>query len=235
MKTINCLIVDDEPVAQRIIEGYLEEIPGFVIIGTCNNAIEAFGKLQSAQIDLLFLDIEMPKIKGLDFLRSLKDPPQVILTTAYREFALEGYELEVLDFLLKPISFERFLKAIAKYKKLVPEQNTYQSFTQWTNPIISLKSEGKTYRLHPDELLYIEGMSNYIKVYLKDKNIIVYSSLGRILKKLPSHFIRIHKSYIVNKQHIAAYTNEIVEINQVQLPIGQTYRRQVAGALVGEI
>lgn len=226
MKKIKCLIVDDEPIAQRILEGYLTDLSDFELVQKCKNALEAREVLTKQDVDLMFLDIEMPKIKGLSFLRTLQQAPAVIITSAYREYALEGYELEVLDYLLKPISFERFLKAVNLYKKLyfknkspLPKQKASQD--------LYVKSNRKTVKISMDWILYIEGMNNYIKIHTKDEVHVVYDSLSHILKRLPGSFFRIHKSFIVNHIHITAFTKEYVELGGKQLPIGNAYQREV--------
>ena len=220
-----CLIVDDEPVAQRIIASYLADIPGMQLAASCSNAIEAMSVLERETIDLIFLDIEMPRIKGLDFLKSLHRPPAVIIVTAYRDFALDGFDLGVVDYLLKPISFERFFQAINKYRK---ELNRVTIPGQ---PFIFLKSDRKTYKIDTTRILYIEGMSNYVKVVLNDRKLVVYDSLNAIAEKLPATFIRIHKSYIINTGLIDAYSNEYVEIGGTQVPLGGSYRKDTLAKL----
>lgn len=226
MNTIKCLIVDDEPVAQRIIAGYLADLPGFEVVDTCLHAIAAMQVLQSKQVDLMFLDIEMPKLKGLAFLKSLQHPPQVIITTAHREYALEGFELEVLDYLLKPISFERFFKAVNRYQKL---QQAVSKATPETpaNRFIYVKSERKTVKLLEADLLYLEGMNNYIILHTRTDSHIVYTSLSEMLNRLGASFLRIHKSYAINRQHIRSYTKEVVEIGAKELPIGKVFKEVV--------
>ncbi len=221
MSKIKCLIVDDEPIAQRIIVSYLNDLDDYEVVATCNNAIQANQVLQKEAIDLMFLDIEMPKIKGLAFLKTLSNPPAVIITTAYREFALEGFELDVIDYLLKPISFQRFFKAINKFSaKRTPP-------TTASNPsekIIHLKSDRKMLRLNEAAIKYIEGMSNYVLVHVDQQKYPVYISLTEIKRKLGADFIRIHKSYIINKRFVHSFTKEIVEIDGKELPIGKSYR-----------
>jgi len=223
-----CLIVDDEPVAQRIIASYLDEIPDMEIIGSCINAIEAMAILERQVIDLLFLDIEMPKIKGLDFLKSLHHPPAVILTTAHREFALDAFDLGVVDYLLKPIPFERFFQAINKFKK--ERQAAHQSAAK---DFLLLKSDRKIYRITPTDILYIEGMSNYVRVFLKDKQLMVYDSLTAMERQLPGCFLRIHKSYIINTLAMDAFSHECVEIRGKAIAIGGVYKKEILAILNG--
>jgi DNA-binding LytR/AlgR family response regulator len=223
-----CLIVDDEPVAQRIIASYLEEISEMEIIGSCQNAIEAMQRMQEHSVDLLFLDIEMPKVKGLDFIRTLSHPPAIILTTAHREFALDAFDLGVVDYLLKPIRFERFLQAIQKFQK---ERSSIRE--QFFSDLLLLRSDRKTYRVNPSEILYIEGLSNYVRIFLPDKQLTVYDSLSSMEKQLPAAFLRIHKSYIVNVQAMSAFSHECVEVHGKEIAIGGVYKKKVLEILNG--
>ncbi len=229
MNALSCLVVDDEPVAQRIIASYLADIPGFKVVGYCGNALEAMDWLNRESVDLLFLDIEMPKIKGLAFLKSIHQPPPVILTTAHREFALDGFELGVVDYLLKPIAFERFLKAIQRFQALYQDTKGTPAEGTAEETRILLKSERKMYRIHPRQIHYIEGLSNYVQVFLEDgKKLIVHYSLQSILQDLPNNFLRIHKSFLVNRQHIVAFSPEEVQLPTGQvLPVGGTFRKKV--------
>lgn len=225
MNKFKCLIVDDEPIAQRIIEGYLANFQEFVVVDKCLHALAARTILQKETIDLMFLDLEMPKLKGLAFLKTLQTPPAVIITTAHREYALEGFELEVLDYLLKPISFERFLKAINRFQKLHTTTNLpIVTSTLNTTAFLYVKSNRKTLKINQQDIDYIEGMNNYIKIYHQQKVYIVYTSLQKILADLNTQFLRIHKSYIVNKHKIKAFNQEQIDIGNKQLPIGNTYR-----------
>ena len=223
---IKCLIVDDEPVAQRIIEGYLADLNEFELVGKCLNAISARELLQHQVVDLMFLDLEMPKLKGFSFLKTLQNPPKVIITTAFREYALESYELEVVDYLLKPITFERFLKAINRFQRnhfsLTPsiQKEEKQAF-------IYVKSNRKTIKLRINEIRYIEGMNNYIKIYCGEKIHIVYASLSYILKELSIDFIRVHKSFIINKNYVSAFSQEQIELDKKQIPVGFTFRKKL--------
>ncbi len=225
MTNIRCLIVDDEPIAQRILEGYITDLPDLVLVDKCKNALEAREVLQETSIDLMLLDIEMPKLKGLSFVRTLLQPPAVIITTAHREFALESYELEILDYLLKPISFERFLKAVNRYKK---NENTSAPTPAQHHPKqLYVKSDRKTVKINCTDIRYIEGMSNYIKIHTPEQVYVVYNSLSKILLDLDSSFLRIHKSFIVNKAKITAFTSDTIELEGQQLPIGRSYQEEV--------
>lgn len=227
MHKFKCLIVDDEPIAQRILETYLVDFPEFELIDKCLHALAARQVLQEESIDLMFLDLEMPKLKGFDFLKTLANPPAVIITTAHREFALESYELEVLDYLLKPISFERFIKAINRFQKTQNlSNNTIENKTTDTN-FLYVKSNRKTLKLVQANIYYIEGMNNYIKIHCLDQTYIVYTALTKIMKELGPSFLRIHKSYIINKNKLTAFTFEHIEVADKQLPIGNTYRKVI--------
>lgn len=224
MKNYKCLIVDDEPVAQRIIEGYLADFQEFEIVDKCLHALTAREVLQREAIDLMFLDLEMPKLKGLAFLKTLENPPAVIITTAHREYALEGFELEVLDYLLKPISFERFLKAINRFQKSYAKPLQEINNSSKASPFLYVKSNRKTLKINQSAISYIEGMNNYVKIYCNGTIHVVYTSLSRILDELGDDFLRIHKSYIINKHKITSFNQEQIEIEAKQLPIGNKYR-----------
>ena len=223
MKNIRCLVVDDEPVAQRILQGFIDDLPELALVKKCSTAIEARSVLQQEEVDLMLLDIQMPKLKGLAFLRTLTDPPPVIITTAFREFALDGYELEVIDYLVKPIAFARFVKAINRYKKQFHQQSSWEE-QPGESLFIYVKSDRRTIKIPAADIVYIEGMNNYAKIMLAEGQHIIYQSLTQLLEQLPEYFIRIHKSYIINKRAIHAFTSEYVEIQGKQIPIGKTYR-----------
>jgi len=219
---LNCIIVDDEPIAREIIERYLEPFDQITLVGKCSNAIEANVLLQKNKIDLIFLDIEMPQINGLALVKSLENRPKVIITTAYREYALEGFELNAVDYLLKPISQERFLKAINRVlvKPNMPDVS---------NPLyIYLKVDLKMVQVFLDEILYIQGLSNYVKVYCKERMLVTYQKLSHLEEVLPTNkFVRSHRSYIVNLSKITSYTHQDIEIGKHELPIGGRYKDEM--------
>lgn len=228
MNPIKCMVVDDEPVARRILKGYLAELSEFELVAVCNNALEARAYLNQQPVDLMFLDIEMPKLKGLDLVKILPDPPQVIITTAHREFALDSFELEVLDYLLKPISFDRFLKACSRYQKLFAASHKEADSQNSRQPdFLYAKSNRKVAKIPVSDILYLEGMSNYVKVVCKNQTFVVYHSLSGLMEELPNAFLRIHKSYIVNKNKVSFFSKDQIEINDMQLPIGKTYQEEV--------
>ncbi len=231
MEKIKCIIVDDEPVAQRILEGYLQDLKELELVAICNNAMEANEILENHDIDLMFLDIEMPRLKGLDFIRILTNSPSVIITTAHREFALDSFELEVLDYLLKPISFDRFLKAVMRYKKLFNPTNNRAHQSKLKTEFLYAKSNRKMAKIPLNNILFIEGMSNYVKVISPEKNFVIYTSMSSLLEELNDAFVRIHKSYIINKNKVSFFTKEFVEINNRQLPIGKTYQEKILDQL----
>ncbi|MCD4832383.1 MAG: LytTR family DNA-binding domain-containing protein [Bacteroidales bacterium] len=225
---IKCLIVDDEPLAIKLIKNHLKHFKQFEIVAECENAIEASQILQNNNIDLLFLDIQMPEINGIDFLKSLTQRPKVIITSAYKEFAIDGFNLDVLDFLLKPITLDRFFKAINKFLDTTNiNQNTIVLKEKNENNLedIFIKDNNKTYRINPMDILYIEGMREYIKIITSSENIVTKSSLTKFYDQLPKKFfIRIHKSFIINIKKVKVFTTSNVEINNKKIPIGRSYK-----------
>jgi len=223
MKT-RCLLVDDEPIAVDIIRNHIGKLENLEIVGVCGNAVEAFEFLREKPVDLIFLDIQMPKITGMDFLRTLKNPPKVIIVSAYREYALEGFELDVLDYLLKPVSFDRFLKAIDKYYHQAGKSSAPTGLpadAENTIPFIWVRADRKNMKIALDQIRYIEGLKDYVKIYLEDQMIISKASMKEMEEKLPNdQFIRIHRSYLVSFSRIQAYTQDHVEVDRNILPIG---------------
>lgn len=235
-KKITCLAVDDEPPALGIIKKYIDAVPSLQLITTCNNAVEALSVLQTQIIDLLFLDIQMPQILGTDFMRTLKNPPKVIFTTAYRKFAVEGFELDAIDYLLKPISFDRFLKAVNKVMDInLPVMNQHTDYIEKNNhqeSFISFRVDRKNLKILLDDILYVESLKDYVKVVTKTKNIITKQSIASLEEALlTAAFIHIHRSYIVAVNKIESYTSELIEITKQELPIGRMYRLQVTKVL----
>jgi len=231
-----CLIVDDEPLAIEIIENYLNQLDDFEIIATCKNALQAFKVLETQEVNLLFLDIQMPQLTGIDFVKALKNKPQVIFTTAYIDYAVESYELEVLDYLVKPISFERFFKAISKYKNLTNSSINYKKVTQIDlmdgKDYIYVKSNKKSYKMLFNDVLYIESIKDYIRIHMHDQKLMVKTTLTDFETKLPSsQFLKLHRSYIVNVNHITAHTAKDVEIGTIEIPIGISYKQKVIDSL----
>ncbi len=223
----NSLIIDDEKPARNVLKRYIGDIPFFELIGECQNAIEALSILERNAVDLIFLDIEMPKLSGLDFLRSLEKRPKIIITTAYREFALDGFELNVVDYLLKPIAFERFLVAINKVKEDRSEEPLE------TPRYTYFKSGKKSIQVFFDDILYVEGLGNYVKIHTPDQTVVTYGQLADIIDKLPKNqFLRIHRSYIIALNKVKAYGKDYVEIGLHQLSIGNRYRQHFIDGVV---
>ena len=221
---LRCLIVDDEVLAQNVIERYIRNIPTLKLVGKCDNAVEAISFLHNNSVDLLFLDLNMPELSGLDMLKTLQNPPHVILTTAYSEYALESYEYGVIDYLLKPIKLERFIKAVNKVVDLVSSTNgTNDDYVQ-PNPIF-IKEDNITHAISPNDILYVEAYGNYLKVHLRTKTYVTRLTMQYMIQQLPeSIFCRIHKSYIVNKLQISKVVGNILFVDDIELPIGTTYK-----------
>jgi DNA-binding LytR/AlgR family response regulator len=232
----NCLIIDDEPIAIRVIKKHLSAFSDFKIVAECNNAIEAMPVLSKEKIDLLFCDIQMPQITGVDFIRSLSHPPKVILTTAYREYALEAFDLNVVDYLLKPISFERFTKAINKFLETEP-QKTEQTENQKENPntapdYLFLKADKKHYKVNLEDIFYFESLGDYVMAFTRDKKIVTKERLSYLAETLPSgQFMQIHRSYIVSVSKIESVGPGFVEINKKKLPVGRSYKPELSKLL----
>ena len=223
---IKCIVIDDEFLARKLLDDYISKLPYLDLIAKCSGALEAMDVLQNESIDLMFLDIQMPDLTGIDFLKSLKSKPVVIFTTAYPDYALDGYALDVIDYLLKPISFERFVQAVNKATeqiKLMKGQNN-----DGTNGFITLKSEHRIHKVDYDNILYIEGLKEYVIFHLKQgKRIITLEALKNLEKLLPGNFMRIHRSYIINKNEVRSLYGNMVEIGDQKIDIGKTFKEKV--------
>lgn len=226
---IRCLVVDDEPPAREIIRRYIEQIPGLQFAGECGNALQAFALLQQQAIDLIFLDIRMPQLNGNDFLKTLKTPPKVIFTTAFAEYALEGYELDAVDYLLKPVQFERFLKAVNKAFQLQQTRpESAPDLNKSSESFVYFRADRKMVKIMLRDILYIESMKDYIKVVTINGQIITKQSISSVEAMLPEReFVRVHRSYIVSLKHIRSFSSEIIEVERTELPIGKLYRNEV--------
>ncbi len=230
---ITCLVVDDEPPALDVLKKYIESIPSLQLAGICGNAVEALAIIQEQPIDLLFLDIQMPQILGTDFIRTLANPPKVIFTTAYRKYAVEGFDLDAVDYLLKPISFERFLKAVNKIMKTSIKQPNFPgglpgNEKEASDTFIHFRTDRKILKIALDDILYIESLKDYIKVVTQTKTILTKHSITSLEENLPANaFIRIHRSYIIAINKIEFFTNEMVRIGKQELPISRMYRHEV--------
>jgi DNA-binding LytR/AlgR family response regulator len=232
-KIITCLAVDDEPPALDVVTRYICSIPQLHLAGTCTNAVQALAMLQQHPIDLLFLDIQMPQILGTQFLRTLKNPPKVIFTTAYRKFAVEGFELDAVDYLLKPITFQRFLKAVNKVMDLPLQETPPPAPGKSSSPeFIHIRADRKMQKIAIADIIYIESLRDYCRIVTSSKKIITRQPISSIENNLPAdNFIRIHRSYLISIDKIETYTNELIEIAQQELPIGRMYRHDVEKAL----
>jgi DNA-binding LytR/AlgR family response regulator len=223
---INCLIVDDEPIARIGMLEYIEQVDFLYPVAACKNAIEASAALQHNPVDLVFLDIQMPKLTGIEFLKNLPNPPPVIFTTAFPEYAIEGYELNVLDYLLKPISFERFFKAVVKAQAFLNQRS--KTDTKTAEPYFFIKSNQKLEKIYIDDILFIEALSNYVILHTSTKKHIVYMSFKGIESQLPAGlFLKIHKSFIVAVSAIQTIDNDEVILQGYTLPISKSYRSSV--------
>ncbi|NCB08544.1 MAG: response regulator transcription factor [Bacteroidia bacterium] len=229
-KNIQCIIVDDEPVAREILENHLSKIDAVKIVGSCKSAVEAFNVINSENVDLIFLDINMPEISGLSFAKTVNKNSKVIFTTAYREYAVDGFDLQAVDYLLKPISFERLLQAIHKYFDENAPVKIYSpvEITPEKNDCFFVRSDRKMIKISFPEILYIESLSDYIKIHLTGRTVVTRETIANIEVKLPQNdFIRVHRSYIVALSAIDSFTNELVEIGTKQIPISRSYKKEV--------
>ena len=229
--TLNCIIVDDEPLARNLMTEYVSKVPFLSLQATCKNALEAMDALRQHSIDLMFLDIQMPDLTGMAFLRSLQKKPMVIFTTAYSEYAIESYELDVVDYLLKPITFERFLKAVDKASQLINSQKNIgspsESIVQEAGRTFMFVKDGtKLVKVELDKIRYIEGLKDYVTIHTSDQKIVTLQRLKNLENILPSDkFVRIHNSYIVSLKAIEVVHTNDVQIGNQMLPISDTYKK----------
>ncbi len=236
-KKINCLIIDDEPPARDVMKKYITGVELLYLAGECSNAVEALSFLQNNSVELLFLDINMPHILGTSFLRTLKNPPKVIFTTAFRKYAVEGFDLNAVDFLLKPISFERFLQAVNKVMQLdlhVEEHtnSTTDALPDQSNPFLYFRADRKMMKVFLDDILYIESLKDYIKVVTINKIIVSKQSISALEEMLPKEaFIRVHRSYIIATNKIDSYNADAIEIGKKEIPIGRMFKHDVTRTL----
>lgn len=216
-----CIIVDDEPAAHYVLVNYISQNPQLELVQQCYNSIEALNYLRSNAVDLMFLDIDMPEITGLELLQTLNDPPKTILTTAYSEFALESYEYGIIDYLLKPIYFPRFLKSLERFFSYYTPEKTILS-----NPVVSLKIDGIMLDMNVNDILFAQSYGNYVKIFTQRKTYLASMTTNELENSLPSeHFMRMHKSYIVAIDKINGSERDAIIINGVRVPVGITYRR----------
>lgn len=232
----NCVIIDDEPIAIRVIKNHLKAFSDFKIVAECGNALEAMPILSKEKVDLLFCDIQMPQITGVDFVRTLAHPPKVIFTTAYRDYAIEAFELNVVDYLLKPISFERFTKAVHNFMELQSLQNISKGFDEIEinskRDFIFLKADKKHYKVDLCNILYFESLGDYVIAFTKDKKIVTKEKISVLAENLPqNHFLQIHRSFIVSIPKIESVGPGFVEINKKKLPVGRSYKSELSNLL----
>ncbi|MFD2099441.1 LytR/AlgR family response regulator transcription factor [Flagellimonas iocasae] len=236
-RTIRCIIVDDEPLARKVLVKHADQIDNLEVVAVCTNAVEAFCHLQKGNIDLVFLDIKMPKINGLELLESLNPTPLVVFTTAYREFAIKAFELDAIDYLLKPISLGRFMKTITKANKFLSGHHVHTTFENQpqskdakseskTEPeLLYIKSQRKTVKLDLSEILYLESLNDKVTIHTSTGEIHTTQRIGYLEEKLPSHnFLRIHRSFIVALDKVSAFNTIMAEVDGKELPIGRNYR-----------
>ena len=223
---MNCIALDDEPLALDIIEAYVKKHPELNLIARCNNADEASKVLNSQHIDLMFLDIQMPGVTGLNFVRSLKNKPLFMFTTAYSEYAIDGFELDAIDYLLKPIAYDRFEKAIEKAKEYYTiKNNSGLTESDLENDFIFVKANQQLIKLAYGEILYVEAFADYVKIFLNDRKIVTLQTMKKMGAKLPSDiFSRVHRSFIVNRKAVQSFSTTVCEVNGEKIPVGKNYK-----------
>lgn len=228
---LRCLLIDDEPPALKILASYISNMNGLEIVGQCKNALEALDVLNQHTVDVIFLDIKMPKILGTEFLKNLSHPPKVIFVTAYRDYAVEGYELDAVDYLVKPVSFERFFKAITKLNRMMGKETISTSVDYKSNPeaFVYLKVDKDMKKIFVNDIVYIESWKDYIKLFLVNgKNLIVKQTITAMENLLSEHkFMRVHRSYMVSINKISGYNGISVQLETKEIPIGRLYKQVV--------
>ena len=235
MRKYSCIIIEDEPLPAEVLSDYIRQVPFLELKAVCSDALFAIEFLQNEKADLIFLDIHLPKLKGLEFLESLKNPPQVIITSAYKEYALQGFELNVIDYLLKPIRFNRFLKAVNKLNQVQVPLPVKEKTIKGERGYIFFNVGKKKVRIYLDEILFIESIRDYVKITTNGKTILTKFQLGEIEDKLSkTDFLRIHRSFIVARDKISAFSAHEVEVADKSIPIGRSYRELVLSILEKE-
>jgi len=227
MSKIKCLLIDDEPPAIVLLKKYASLIDKLEIVGTGNSAIKAFEILNEQEVDLMFIDIRMPMLNGIDFIKTLKNPPAIILTTAYREYALESYDLDIIDYLLKPIAFDRFLKAIDRYQtRLKPTKVSTEATPEIKQPEYIICNVNRTYhKILLSDIVYIESLKDYVSIHTKSDKVVVKGNIGSFMQRLPTdRFVRIHRSFIVAPEYVTSFSQTEVSIGQQVFPVGRSYK-----------
>jgi DNA-binding LytR/AlgR family response regulator len=231
---LNCMIVEDEPVARKGLEEYVKEVAFLNLVGQAENAIKAAGLMSERPVDLMFLDIQMPKLTGIEFLKTMKNPPLIIFTTAYSEYALEGYALDVVDYLMKPITFERFLKAAQKAYDLHQLKKASSLHEKVSEDHFFVKCDGKFEKVFFNEVTYIEGLQNYAIIHTVNRKLITYITMTSVEQQLPKdQFLKVHKSFIVSIQQVKAIEGNEILIGQARIPISRTLKDEVVNQILG--
>lgn len=228
---ISCLIIDDEPPALELLHSHISNISDIEIIAACKNAVEAFEILNSQKVDLIFLDIKMPKLLGTDFLKNLANPPKVIFVTAYREYALDGYELDAVDYLVKPVTFDRFLKAVYKAKRLIGQENlpSTNEYGKNREAFIYVRVNKNMQKIFLDQIIYIESWKDYVKIFLiNDKYFLAKLSISAMQNMLSAQsFLRVHRSFMVSMDKVTGFNSNCIFIGEKEVPIGRLYKQEV--------
>lgn len=225
---ILCMIVDDESIAREVIATHLSKIPNTKIVASCSSAIDAFKCLREHTIDLIFLDINMPEMSGISFAKAINKDVKIIFTTAYRDFAIEGFELHAVDYLLKPISFDRLLKAVNNYFEIYALNNTVDTNYSNPNDFMFVRADRRMIKVDFESIIYIESYSDYIKIHLANETLVTRETISAVEAKLPkSKFLRIHRSYIISLKNITSFTHEEITINNTSLTISRSYKKEV--------
>jgi DNA-binding LytR/AlgR family response regulator len=235
---LRCLLIDDEPPALKVLSSYISNISGLEIVAQCKNALEALDILRQKQVDVIFLDIKMPKLIGTEFLKNLSHPPKVIFVTAYRDYAVEGYELDAVDYLVKPVSFERFFKAITKLNRMMDKEVVTTAVEYKPNPdaFVYLKVDRDMKKIFVNDIIYIESWKDYVKLFLANgKNVLAKQSISAMENLLSEHkFLRVHRSYMVSLKKISGYNGLSVQLDTKEIPIGRLYKQVVMERLQAE-
>ncbi|MCB0665701.1 MAG: response regulator transcription factor [Saprospiraceae bacterium] len=224
---IDCVIIDDEPLARKILVEYLDELPDFQLVAACQDAMEAQQILNNSRVDLLFLDIAMPKLTGMQFIKSLASPPLVIFTTAYSEYAVEAFEVNAFDYLVKPITLERFLVSIEKVRKFLSPSERVSGDNKWIN----IKEGRRIYHIDTDDILYLQAYGDYVRMFLKDQTLMPKEKLNVIKELLPDKFLQVHRSYIINLSEVKFMEGNLVQVASHKIPVSDTYRNHLLQVL----
>ncbi len=231
---ISCIIVDDEPTAREIISSHLSKIDRIEVIATCSNALEAFNCINTQKVDLIFLDINMPEISGISFAKSINKDIKIIFTTAYREYAIDGFDLHAVDYLLKPIAYERLLNAIHNYFEVYHKTEASKTIETSSNEFIFVRSDRRMKKVDFSEIIYVESYSDYVKIHCSSNTIVTRETISTIESKLPQqYFIRTHRSYIIAISRIDSFSNEEIVVGKKSIPISRNYKAEVLGRLEG--